>query len=344
MEGGAYARAIEEARGEFAAGVPEVMATSAGVTFVAAAAGAVHTDAAGAAAGATESTAAGRAAADRPAALAGASGMFPVPCLDRMFQVTYPEGHVDVLDRGVVGEATVAETVIVLHYLARSAGALDLSDPVRFQGLPGAGAYVSAFRGHTEVPLIRRFGDDGRAFTAAARALGGAPAGAGGTAAGEGGGREDAGADDDPEVMWRLPLMPCLPIGVRLGLAEDGLPAECVLMFPRRAGFVQHVEDLAVAGELLSARLLAAADAAATSGAPGDEIATLITVYDPVEAEIIVAKLRSAGIDAIVRHDALSVVYGLTVDGAGRSDVLVRAADLPEARGALQETSDEAPM
>ncbi len=66
----------------------------------------------------------------------------------------------------------------------------------------------------------------------------------------------------------------------------------------------------------------------------------LTTVYDPVEAEIIVAKLRSAGIEAMVRHDALSVVYGLTVDGCGQQDILVRPGDLEEARAALEPSED----
>jgi hypothetical protein len=65
------------------------------------------------------------------------------------------------------------------------------------------------------------------------------------------------------------------------------------------------------------------------------ELVTLITVHDPVEAEIIVAKLRSAGIVAYARHEALSVVWGLTVDGAGQNDIMVRPEDLEEARAAL---------
>ncbi len=67
----------------------------------------------------------------------------------------------------------------------------------------------------------------------------------------------------------------------------------------------------------------------------------LTTVFDPVEAEIIVAKLRSAGIESMVRHDALSVVYGLTVDGCGQQDILVRPGDLEEARAALEPASEE---
>jgi len=64
--------------------------------------------------------------------------------------------------------------------------------------------------------------------------------------------------------------------------------------------------------------------------------ALLTTVYNPVEAEIIVAKLRSAGIESYVRHEALSVVYGLTVDGCGQQDIWVRAEDLKEAMAALE--------
>ena len=68
---------------------------------------------------------------------------------------------------------------------------------------------------------------------------------------------------------------------------------------------------------------------------PGGPV-LLTTVFDPMEAEIIVAKLRSAGIEAFVRHEALSVVYGLTVDGCGQQEIMVRAEDIEEARAALE--------
>jgi hypothetical protein len=63
----------------------------------------------------------------------------------------------------------------------------------------------------------------------------------------------------------------------------------------------------------------------------GSEPALLIRVFDPMEAEIIVAKLRSAGIESFLRHEALGVVYGLTVDGCGQQDIMVRSEDLAEA-------------
>jgi hypothetical protein len=70
------------------------------------------------------------------------------------------------------------------------------------------------------------------------------------------------------------------------------------------------------------------------------ELVTLTTVYDPVEAQIILAKLHSAGIAAYSHHEAMSVVYGLTVDGLGRQDIVVREEDLIEARAALELVSE----
>ncbi len=64
----------------------------------------------------------------------------------------------------------------------------------------------------------------------------------------------------------------------------------------------------------------------------------LVSVCSPLEADIIVSRLRSAGIETYVRHEALSVVYGLTVDGAGQQDIMVRPEDLGEAQFALEQT------
>ena len=61
----------------------------------------------------------------------------------------------------------------------------------------------------------------------------------------------------------------------------------------------------------------------------------LVSLYDPVEAQIIVAKLRSAGIEAIVTHEALSWVLPVTIDGVGKQDIMVRPEDLEDARAAL---------
>ena len=69
-----------------------------------------------------------------------------------------------------------------------------------------------------------------------------------------------------------------------------------------------------------------------SSGAP----VLLTRVYNPVEAEIIMSKLRSSGIQVFCKHEAASVVYGLTVDGWGQQDIMVRAGDLEVAQTALE--------
>lgn len=228
--GTGYKRAYEEARKELAAGRPEVMAAASGLVY-----------------GEEEDPAEGE-----------RRGVFHVTYLGKELEVRYPEGTVF-----AGGEkAVVAVTIVVLHYLSRSVGPLDLADPIRFQGMQEASAYVSAFRAHAETPLMERFGEDGEAFLRAVRELG---------AAAQGGG---SGDNADPEVMWEVPFLPHLPLGIRLGLAGEGLPAECVILFPRRAGFIYHVEDLAVAGELLSARMVEAVDGFGRD--PAEELPTAV--------------------------------------------------------------------
>ncbi len=170
-------------------------------------------------------------------------GTFQVPLLDLPLEVRFPQGVVSAGRE----EADVGVVVVVLHHLARSVGRLDLDRGVRYAGLPGASAFAAAFRARVEVPLAQRFGGDEEAFLRAVSQLSG---------------RETSG-------MWELPFLPHLPLGVRLGLAEGMMPADCVILFPRRAGFVYAVEDLAVAGQLLAARLLAlGGDAGVTGRSP----------------------------------------------------------------------------
>jgi hypothetical protein len=80
------------------------------------------------------------------------------------------------------------------------------------------------------------------------------------------------------------------------------------------------------------------AGGAPAPGGDPDEPVLLATVYDLVEAEIIMSKLRSAGIDAFLRHESAGVVFGLMVDGLGQQDIMVRAGELEVARAALELT------
>jgi Putative prokaryotic signal transducing protein len=65
------------------------------------------------------------------------------------------------------------------------------------------------------------------------------------------------------------------------------------------------------------------------------ELVPIKTVWDRTEAEILVGLLRASGIDAMIQHEALSTVLGLSVDGLGKQEVLVRSEDLAAAQHLL---------
>lgn len=70
------------------------------------------------------------------------------------------------------------------------------------------------------------------------------------------------------------------------------------------------------------------------------EASELIVVYvsqGPLGAEVARSKLEAEGIPAILRYEAVGRVLGLTVDGLGRVEVLVRPEDAPLARQILEE-------
>jgi len=56
-----------------------------------------------------------------------------------------------------------------------------------------------------------------------------------------------------------------------------------------------------------------------------------------LRANVIKAKLEAAGIPALLSYDAISVIFGLTVDGIGKVRILVRPEDAEAAQGVLAE-------
>jgi len=66
------------------------------------------------------------------------------------------------------------------------------------------------------------------------------------------------------------------------------------------------------------------------------DLVPVATVWDLIEAEILIGRLRAAGIDATIRHESLSVVFGLALDGLGKQEILVRRTDLEAASDVLE--------
>ena len=66
----------------------------------------------------------------------------------------------------------------------------------------------------------------------------------------------------------------------------------------------------------------------------------LVTVYisqGPLAAEVALSKLKTLGIPALLKYEALSRVVPVTVDGLGKFEVQVPASHVDAAREALVE-------
>jgi len=96
-------------------------------------------------------------------------------------------------------------------------------------------------------------------------------------------------------------------------------------------------------GRLLVVRVAQAQHRGTTTVDGGEfhepELAIVYVAQGHMRANVIKSKLEAAGIPAILRYEALSRIYGLTVNGIGQVRVLVRMEDAPEATRLLTEES-----
>lgn len=72
-----------------------------------------------------------------------------------------------------------------------------------------------------------------------------------------------------------------------------------------------------------------------------EEPVTVSVCYGRGEAHVVRAKLAEAGIDSYLRAEAIGGLYGLSVDGLGRVEVVVAAADAERAREILDTDAAE---
>ncbi|MBN2397353.1 MAG: DUF2007 domain-containing protein [Deltaproteobacteria bacterium] len=63
-----------------------------------------------------------------------------------------------------------------------------------------------------------------------------------------------------------------------------------------------------------------------------------------IEANIVAGRLETEGIPVRFRYEAVGVIYGLTLDGLGKVEVLVPAEHVAEALEALADRYDEDDM
>ena len=68
------------------------------------------------------------------------------------------------------------------------------------------------------------------------------------------------------------------------------------------------------------------------------------TASGMANANIVVGRLKAEGIPAKLKYEAVGAIYGITIDGLGKVDVLVPTGELGRARDILQQTYEDGDM
>ncbi|MGC9976994.1 MAG: hypothetical protein ABSC57_09850 [Syntrophales bacterium] len=68
------------------------------------------------------------------------------------------------------------------------------------------------------------------------------------------------------------------------------------------------------------------------------------TASGMANANIVLGRLETEGIPAKLKYEAVGAIYGITIDGLGKVDVLVPASYLQKVREVLAQTYDDGEM
>jgi hypothetical protein len=171
--------------------------------------------------------------------LTATSGRFKLKFWEEECIVNYPEGSVREEKSGQ--EPSIFIQILILHYLIHADGTPAADKWISFRELPGGLGFALAFQQHASQPLARAFGRDAEGFIKAAEALGG-----------------ERLTFGNASFLFRI--FPRQWVAVVLDLADEEFPACVNILFDGAAIHYLPTEDWAVVGELLSSRLLQAAD------------------------------------------------------------------------------------
>ncbi|MDA8443233.1 MAG: DUF3786 domain-containing protein [Peptococcaceae bacterium] len=135
-----------------------------------------------------------------------------------------------------VGEATIAEQILLLHYLAQAEGVPVQHKLISFKELPGGAIYINPFTNRAIKPLVAAFGADPEQLLAHGTVLGGSKASPG-------------------DVSVCVDVFPYVPITLVLWAGDDEFPATGNILFDISAPHYLPTEDYAVLASMLVARL-----------------------------------------------------------------------------------------
>ncbi len=163
-------------------------------------------------------------------------------CAGRDYVVTYPDGTV--LD-AAGAPADVSVAILLLLYLLEATGVPERGEWISFEQLPGGPGYLASFRGRVVQPILKTFGPAPERLLSAARALDGEPLALG-------------------DVAVRIPALPRVPIAYVLWRGDEEFPPGVSVVFDGSVEGYLDAEVLTALAELVTRRLVAAAEGGKT--------------------------------------------------------------------------------
>ena len=158
-------------------------------------------------------------------------GQAVIPLLGRLFRVS-AEGIRDAQDR----KPNLAVCVILAKYLLMCPGQVPAPGPLAtFKDFKDAAPLIGYFADTVEGTLARRFTGRLGALETACRKLGG----------------ERHDADWAYQLKLRLPALPKVPLFLLFNDAEEGFPAQCIILFEDAVQYYLDMESVAMLGSVL---------------------------------------------------------------------------------------------
>ncbi len=165
------------------------------------------------------------------------SGEYILPMWGRQIKISYPDFVVN--NKDSKEELDVATQALVLYHFITTDGTPEIGRWISFADLPDGRFYNSAFQGYTGGELARKFGSDRNRFETAAQISGGT--------------RESLG-----DAAYRFSLFPRVPLIAVLWEGDEDFPTSYRILFDASVPNHMPTDACAIAGSILSRRLIKA--------------------------------------------------------------------------------------
>jgi hypothetical protein len=145
--------------------------------------------------------------------------------------------EVNVVGKQTGAQLSLAEKIIILHYLLTARGDSMSRNLITFREVPGGGFYYPAFLKRTHDPFLRVFGPHPQRLPVCGRQLGAEPGEIG-------------------DVSIRLWPLPRIPITIVLWKGDDEFPPEGNFLFDASIASYLPTEDIVVLTGMIIYRLI----------------------------------------------------------------------------------------